>query len=98
MLQKKVESVFLEARRLSTFTFNDTLVIAYETKPGIDIDYIEAFCSVLRHFELKSIREWDPFPRCNVDWVILLDNNTNTIMGSAVTDAAAWYDQADWIG
>jgi len=51
MLQKKVESVFLEARRLSTFTFNDTLVIAYETKPGIDIDYIEAFCSVLRHFE-----------------------------------------------
>jgi hypothetical protein len=23
---------------------------------------------------------------------------TNTVMGAAVTDAAAWYDRADWIG
>lgn len=26
------------------------------------------------------------------------DSETNTILGKAVTDAAAWYDKADWIG
>lgn len=27
-----------------------------------------------------------------------VDDETNTVMGKAVTDAAAWYDSADWIG
>lgn len=27
-----------------------------------------------------------------------VNDETNTIMGQAVTDAAAWYDKADWIG
>ena len=27
-----------------------------------------------------------------------VDDDTNTVMGPAVTDAAAWYDSADWVG
>ncbi|HVE70538.1 MAG TPA: hypothetical protein VNI54_04150 [Thermoanaerobaculia bacterium] len=27
-----------------------------------------------------------------------VNDDTNTVMGSAVTDAAAWYDRADWMG
>ena len=27
-----------------------------------------------------------------------MDGATNTVMGKAVTDAAAWYDKADWVG
>jgi hypothetical protein len=27
-----------------------------------------------------------------------VNEETNTVMGQAVTDAAAWYDKADWIG
>jgi hypothetical protein len=27
-----------------------------------------------------------------------VDDATNTVMGEAVTDAAAWYDSADWVG
>jgi hypothetical protein len=28
----------------------------------------------------------------------VVDDTTNTVMGEAVSDAAAWYDKADWIG
>ena len=27
-----------------------------------------------------------------------VDDESNTVMGTAVTDAAAWYDSADWVG
>ncbi len=27
-----------------------------------------------------------------------IDDDSNTVMGEAVTDAAAWYDSADWVG
>jgi hypothetical protein len=27
-----------------------------------------------------------------------VDGDSNTVMGTAVTDAAAWYDSADWVG
>jgi hypothetical protein len=27
-----------------------------------------------------------------------VDDTTNTVMGPAVSDAAAWYEKADWIG
>jgi hypothetical protein len=27
-----------------------------------------------------------------------VDEESNTVMGAAVTDAAAWYDLVDWVG
>lgn len=100
LLESKAEAVFghLDARRISTFIFNDTLVIAYPVEPPVSMDHIEAFGMLLRHFELKSIVNGILFRGAMSIGTFYSDEDTNTIMGSAVTDAAAWYDKADWIG
>jgi len=100
LLDKKVERVLgtVDASRVSTFTFNDTVVIAYETAQAVCLDDIRAFCTVLRHFEVKSFAQGILFRGAVSIGSFYSDGETNTIMGKAVTDAAAWYDQADWIG
>lgn len=100
LLNSKVERVLgrLDASRFTTFTFNDTIVMAYETAESAYLDDIRAFGAVLRHFEVQSIAEGILFRGAISIGSYYSDEATNTIMGKAVTDAEAWYDQADWIG
>ncbi|KRT73543.1 MAG: hypothetical protein XU12_C0008G0010 [Deltaproteobacteria bacterium CSP1-8] len=100
LLGLKAEAVFgpVEAGRLSTFTFNDSVVIAYEVGSLPSLDDIGAFGSLLRHFEVKSLANGILFRGALAIGMFHSDNEKNTIMGKAVTDAAAWYDKADWIG
>lgn len=100
LLDSKIEKVLgrVDASRVSTFTFNDTVVIAYETAQAVCLDDISAFSTVLRHFEVKSIAQGILFRGAISIGSFYSDEATNTIMGKAVTDAAAWYNQADWIG
>jgi hypothetical protein len=88
----------VEASRVSTFTFNDTVVIAYETDHPLSLDDIDAFGTLLRHFQVKSIANGILFRGAISIGTFYSDEATNTIMGKAVTDAAAWYDKSDWIG
>jgi hypothetical protein len=100
LLNSKAEAVLgrLDAGRVSTYTFNDTVVIVYEVDEPISVEDTAAFGTVLRHFQVKSLANGILFRGSMSEGKFYSDEATNTIMGRAVSDAAAWYDKADWIG
>lgn len=100
LLNGKIERILgeVDSKRVDTFTFNDTIIIAYEPKGPICTDDILAFCYLLRHFEVKSMEVGILFRGAMSIGLYYSDNETNTIMGRAITDAASWYDKSEWIG
>jgi hypothetical protein len=100
LLGSKADAVLrrVEESRVSTFIFNDSVVIACTADSPPSWDDIRAFGLLLRHFEVNSIANGILFRGALAIGTFYSDNPTNTIMGKAVTDAAAWYDKADWIG
>jgi hypothetical protein len=87
----------LDTKRLSTFTFNDTVVYVYEPQGGVTLGEVERFCHVLRIFELHSIVKGTPFRGALAigDFFI---GDQRTVLGPAISDAASWFEAADWIG
>lgn len=83
---------------VSTFTFNDTVLIVYRTESPATIEDVKHFCRLMRKFEVDSLAQGILFRGALSLGTFYVDDDTNTVMGAAVTDAAAWYDSADWIG
>ena len=101
LLRSKAESVatFLSVAKVKTYTFNDTILIVLECdgeRPSAD--EIQAFVTVLRKLLVDSLKRRIMFRGSFAIGPFYEDSATNTILGKAVTDAAAWYDKADWIG
>jgi hypothetical protein len=91
----------LKKSRLRVFTFNDTVVIVYLAEEGKDvsIDDIERFGIRLRAFLVRSLRNQILFRgSLSIGSFHSVEDKTNTVMGAAVSDAAAWYDKTDWMG
>jgi hypothetical protein len=59
---------------------------------------VEAFFLILRKFLVDSLVQKIMFRGSVAIGTFYADDTSNTVMGQAVTDAAAWYDKADWIG
>lgn len=90
-----------EEDRLKRFTFNDTVVLAYllDDLTIQAIRDVETFCHVLRTFETLSIGKGILFRGAlAIGEFYRVSEAAGTIMGPAVSDAAAWYGLADWIG
>lgn len=83
---------------VTTFTFNDTVLIVYRTQEPASLDDVEHFCLLLRKFAVDSLAQGILFRGAVSVGTFYVDDDTNTVMGTAVTDAAAWYDSADWVG
>jgi hypothetical protein len=101
LLTDKAVDVFGEIsdKMITTFTFNDTILICLrtgESKPNLR--RISDFFSVMRKFVVDSLAHGILFRGSIAIGTFHVDDDTNTVMGEAVTDAAAWYDKADWIG
>ena len=101
LLRSKAERVaeILSVARVKTYTFNDTILIVLacgEERPSSE--EIQAFVSVLRKLLVDSLKRRIMFRGAFAIGPFYEDSATNTILGKAVTDAAAWYDKADWIG
>ena len=64
--------------------------------PGLDD--VKHFCLLLRKFAVDSLAKGILFRGTVSLGTFYVDDDTNTVMGQAVTDAAAWYESADWIG
>jgi hypothetical protein len=88
----------INASFVSTFTFNDTVLIVYRTRYDVSLDDVEHFCLLLRMFEAHSLARGILFRGAISLGTFYVDDDSNTVMGKAVTDAAAWYDRADWVG
>jgi len=83
---------------VTTFTFNDTVLIVYCTPRPATLDDVHHFCLLLRKFMVDSLVQGILFRGSVSIGSFYVDDESNTVMGTAVTDAAAWYDSADWIG
>jgi hypothetical protein len=101
LLNQKAEDVFGEIRApmIMTFTFNDTVLIILRT--GAEeprLKQISDFFTIMRKFLVDSLAHRILFRGSIAIGTFYANEETNTVMGQAVTDAAAWYDKADWIG
>jgi hypothetical protein len=83
---------------VTTFTFNDTVLIVYCTPGPATLDDVQHFCLLLRKFMVDSLAQGILFRGSVSIGNFYVDDESNTVMGTAVTDAAAWYDSADWVG
>jgi len=88
----------IESSAVSTFTFNDTVLIVYRTGSVPTLEDVKHFCLLLRKFAVDSLAKGILFRGSLSVGHFYVDETSNTVMGAAVTDAAAWYDSADWIG
>jgi hypothetical protein len=89
----------LSVNRLSTFIFQDTVLIVLESDaPQPSPEEIEAFLITLRKFLVDSLVNGILFRGAFAVGAFYRDDDTNTILGEALADAASWYEKADWIG
>src|SRR5881628_2187217 len=84
---------------ITTFTFNDTVLIILRTgAKEPTLRNISSFFTILRKFFVDSLAHQILFRGAISIGTYYVNDDTNIVMGQAVTDAAAWYDKADWIG
>lgn len=99
LLSGKVEELLPDKDDVSIFTFNDTILIVMKTRGQITtLDNMKSFFRLLRKFMVDSLKEGILFRGAVAEGTFYAKDETNTVMGQAVTDAAAWYDKADWMG
>jgi hypothetical protein len=106
LLHEKAEDLLDEPSRpqlmaatISTFTFNDTIVITFRS--GANAPTLQQVCSflmVIRKFVVDSLAHGILFRGAVGAGRFHINESTNTVMGEAVSDAAAWYEEAQWIG
>jgi hypothetical protein len=101
LLNEKAEGVLGEIRfeMIKTFTFNDTVVVILNTgSEDPTLRRISQFFTIMRKFLVDSLEKGILFRGSIAIGTFYANDDTNTVMGQAVTDAAAWYDKADWMG
>src|SRR5262245_44703107 len=99
LLNQKADDVPGDIKRdmITTFTFNDTVLITLRTRDtGPSLKDISSFFLVLRKFFVDSLAHQILFRGSIAIGTYYVNDETNTVMGQAVTDAAAWYDKANW--
>ncbi len=100
-LNEKAEGVLgeIRAEMIKTFTFNDTVLVILNTgSEDPTLRRISQFFMIMRKFLVDSLAKRILFRGSIAIGTFYANDDTNTVMGQAVTDAAAWYDKADWIG
>jgi hypothetical protein len=100
-LTEKAESIWGEDLRqemVATFTFNDTIVIALTLDRIPATRDVARFFILLRKFFTVSVINGILFRGAVSIGKFYSDIARNLVMGEAVTDAAAWYERANWIG
>jgi hypothetical protein len=101
LLADKAENVLsdLADTTLDTFTFNDTILVTCSSgSTAPTLSQISAFLLIIRKFLVDSLANKILFRGSISIGKFYSNDDTNTVLGDAVSDAAAWYNQAAWIG
>lgn len=100
LLDKKIDGIGeIDHDQVEIFTFNDTILIAFKTNTAPPtFAQISTFFGILRKFLVDSLTHKILLRGALAIGTFYADSPSNTVMGQAVTDAAAWYDKAEWIG
>jgi hypothetical protein len=98
-LNERAEAGKIDKARLRVFTFNDTVVIVFLANDHVTLGDVTEFCYRLRAFMMDSLQNRILFRGAiALGEFYAVEDATNTVMGPAVSDAAAWYSEADWMG
>ena len=100
LINKQASSAFSGDLEVpSTFTFGDTIVIAFNLKTEENIGTnIKWIIFMLQNYLFQSMEEGILFRGAFSIGKYFEDAKSNTVMGEAVSDAASWYEKADWMG
>lgn len=81
------------------YTFGDTIIISVQLR-GIRGHAKQIFRAIMlmRRYLFHSIEQGILFRGAFSIGSYIEDGETNTVMGEALTDAAQWYEQAEWMG
>jgi hypothetical protein len=83
---------------LETFTFNDTIIIALRAEKQDIPRAIGSFCQCVRQFITRSLMKRLFFRGAFSIGNYSVNVAQNLIMGKAVTDAASWHEQIEFVG
>jgi hypothetical protein len=97
-LAERARSGHIDKARLQFFTFGDTIVIVYRALEQVSYKDLSEFGLRMRAFMMHSLTSQILFRGAISLGRLYVDDASNTVMGAAVSDAADWYDRADWIG
>ncbi len=84
---KEIRGDILESG-VTTFTFNDTVLVVYRTGAPPGVDDVKHFCLLLRKFAVDSLAKGILFRGSVALGTFYVDDDTNTVMGQAVTDGS----------
>ena len=97
-LAERARAGKIDKSRLQVFTFGDTIVVVYRAIQDVSYKDLGEFGLRMRAFMMHSLTNQILFRGAISLGRLYVDDDTNTVMGAAVSDAADWYDKADWIG
>ena len=100
-LHQRADAGAVDKARLKVFSFQDTVIIVYLAPKGhpVGLGDIKEFSTRLRAFMMHSFENQILFRgSIGVGEFRSVDDATNTVLGRAASDAAAWYNRSEWIG
>lgn len=84
----------------TTYTFGDTLIIVAESNlDGLDAHFsITCLFALIQNYMFLSLKKGILLRGAFSFGEYFDDEDSNSVMGKAVADAASWYEKADWFG
>jgi hypothetical protein len=81
------------------FTFGDTVIITIQLNSKKHRNtHLFLFSFLMRRYIFHSFENGILFRGSFSIGSYIADSESNTVMGEAVSDAAAWYEQSEWMG
>jgi len=83
----------------TTFTFGDTAIILVEVPESSNTNLtIFSALILFQNYMFHAMEKGIFFRGAFSIGDYIADSESNTVMGEAITDAASWYEKADWFG
>lgn len=81
------------------FTFGDTVIMTFELTSEIThIAHVSLISILLNRYLFQTFIGGVMFRGSFSIGNYIADDETNTVMGNAVSDAASWYEKSNWMG
>ena len=97
--QAKKIAKFSRIKMPNTYTFGDTLIIVIELSSKKNIKaHIKGSIVLMRNYLFHSMKEGILFRGAFSIGSYIEEPDSNTVMGEAISDAASWYEKAEWMG
>jgi len=99
MMAKPIVSKKKKTNLVSTYTFGDTLIVVIAIEDRVESwEMIQLSIFMMQNYLFHSLERGILYRGAFSIGNYIADAESNTVMGEAVTDAAAWYEKSEWMG